>query len=334
MVSARQMIALLSSLNEGDDEQFYAIALQVAATEARRGRVEVANELRAKVDAARNKKEAEPRLEVKRGRIVVPITQPRGELQKLLTTSAPKTRLTNLSVATEIRSRLERFVRQQRSRERLRQYAKVPNSRLLLMGPPGCGKTLTAAALAGELHLPLHVIRLDSVITRFMGETAAKLRLIFDHISANRGLYLFDEFDAIGGKRTSDNDVGEMRRVLNSFLQFIEEENTTDSIVAAATNHPQLLDEALFRRFDDIIEYHLPDQSLVEAFLRDKLHSFDTDAIEWARVSECGVGLSQAEIVRAVDDVIKDAIINESMTVKARSLCDALLHRKQLPKQI
>lgn len=93
MVSARQMIALLSSLNEGDDEQFYAIALQVAATEARRGRVEVANELRAKVDAARNKKEAEPRLEVKRGRIVVPITQPRGELQKLLTTSAPKTRL-------------------------------------------------------------------------------------------------------------------------------------------------------------------------------------------------------------------------------------------------
>ena len=217
MVSARQMIALLSSLNEGDDEQFYAIALQVAATEARRGRVEVANELRAKVDAARNKKEAEPRLEVKRGRIVVPITQPRGELQKLLTTSAPKTRLTNLSVAPEIRSRLERFVRQQRSRERLRQYAKVPNSRLLLMGPPGCGKTLTAAALAGELHLPLHVIRLDSVITRFMGETAAKLRLIFDHISANRGLYLFDEFDAIGGKRTSDNDVGEMRRVLNSF---------------------------------------------------------------------------------------------------------------------
>ena len=334
MVSARQMIALLSSLNEGDDEQFYAIALQVAATEARRGRVEVANELRAKVDAARNKKEAEPRLEVKRGRIVVPITQPRGELQKLLTTSAPKIRLTNLSVATEIRSRLERFVRQQRSRERLRQYAKVPNSRLLLMGPPGCGKTLTAAALAGELHLPLHVIRLDSVITRFMGETAAKLRLIFDHISANRGLYLFDEFDAIGGKRTSDNDVGEMRRVLNSFLQFIEEENTTDSIVAAATNHPQLLDEALFRRFDDIIEYHLPDQSLVEAFLRDKLHSFDTDAIEWARVSECGVGLSQAEIVRAVDDVIKDAIINESMTVTARSLCDALLHRKQLPKQI
>jgi SpoVK/Ycf46/Vps4 family AAA+-type ATPase len=334
MVSARQMIALLSSLNEGDDEQFYAIALQVAATEARRGRVEVANELRAKVDAARNKKEAEPRLEVKRGRIVVPITQPRGELQKLLTTSAPKTRLTNLSVATEIRSRLERFVRQQRSRERLRQYAKVPNSRLLLMGPPGCGKTLTAAALAGELHLPLHVIRLDSVITRFMGETAAKLRLIFDHISANRGLYLFDEFDAIGGKRTSDNDVGEMRRVLNSFLQFIEEENTTDSIVAAATNHPQLLDEALFRRFDDIIEYHLPDQSLVEAFLKDKLHSFDTDAIEWSRVSECGVGLSQAEIVRAVDDVIKDAIIGESMTVTARSLCDALLHRKQLPKQI
>ncbi len=270
MVSARQMIALLTGLNEGNDEQVYAIALQVAATEARRGRVEIANELQNLVAAARGKRDSRWSSEVRRGgKVVVPITQPRGELQNLLTSSDPSVTLANLTLSPEIKARLELFIRQQRERDRLRSFNRTPPSRLLLMGPSGSGKTLTASALAGELHLPLHVIRLDTVITRFMGETATKLRLIFDQVGMSRGVYLFDEFDAIGSKRTADNDVGEMRRVLNSFLQFMEEENSTDSVIIAATNHPQLLDEALFRRFDDIIRYDSPDAPMIELVLRD-----------------------------------------------------------------
>ena len=193
---------------------------------------------------------------------------------------------------------------------------------------------MTASALAGELHLPLHVIRLDTVITRFMGETAAKLRLIFDQVAMSRGVYLFDEFDAIGSKRSADNDVGEMRRVLNSFLQFMEEENSTDSVIAAATNHPQLLDEALFRRFDDIIQYDLPNATMIEQVLRDRLTSFDTGSIEWAAVREAGLSLSQAEIVRAAEEVVRDVIIRREKKVTSAALVSALEYRRILSELI
>ena len=144
------------------------------------------------------------------------------------------------------------LIRQQTQRDLLRPHGKTPSCKLLLAGPPGSGKTMTAAALAGELHLPLFSVRLDALITRYMGDTAAKLRLIFDQIGNTRGVYLFDEFDAIGSHRSADNDVGEMRRVLNSFLQFMEERSTT----ALSSQRPtirELLDRALGRRLDEVI---------------------------------------------------------------------------------
>src|SRR6185503_21230260 len=99
-----------------------------------------------------------------------------------------------------------------------------------------------------------------------MGETAAKLRLVFDAIQQTRAVYLFDEFDALGGERTSKNDVGEIRRVLNSFLQFLEQDES-DSLIIAATNHPQLLDRAVFRRFDTVIQYGLPSKAAAESVM-------------------------------------------------------------------
>ena len=117
---------------------------------------------------------------------------------------------------------------------------------------------MTSEALAGELKLPLYVVRLESLITRFMGETASKLRLVFDETLKRRGVYLFDEFDALGGRRNAVNDVAEMRRVLNSFLQMMEEPSATDSVLIAATNHPELLDRALLRRFDVVMEFAPP----------------------------------------------------------------------------
>ena len=107
---------------------------------------------------------------------------------------------------------------------RILEHGLAPRRKLLLVGPPGTGKTLTASVLAGELGLPLLQVRLDGLITKFMGETAAKLRQIFDATGRTRGVYFFDEFDAIGSQRGLANDVGEIRRVLNSFLQMIEQD--------------------------------------------------------------------------------------------------------------
>lgn len=330
MITARQMVSLLQSLNEGDEEQFYAIALQIAATEAKRGRVEVAQELQSQVEAARSKKSSSPRLETKKAGSVVAFSKPRGELQGLLSTSNPKATLSHLVLDTDVAARLRRLVEHQQKRARLREYSRTPEARLLLIGPPGSGKTYTASAIAGELHLPLHTIRLDAIISRFMGETASKLRLVFDQIALERAVYLFDEFDAIGGKRNFDNDVGEMRRVLNSFLQFLEEGNSTDSVVVAATNHPELLDPALLRRFDDVIVYPLPTSSMIPPLIEDRLSHFRTNFEKWDRIAAAGLGLSHAEVVRAADDVARDAILSGDSEIYERDLSRALEHRRRL----
>ena len=307
MATARQIVALVSSLNQGDDEQFFSIALQVAAAEAKRGRVSVANELRELVNQGRDRKRIE-----KIGRssdVVVPITKPRGELQQLLHSVTPRARLEDIFLRDDAKARLHDLVNQQKHREQLRQHGLVPVSTLLLVGPPGAGKTLTATALAGELHLPLYTVRFDNVITRYMGETASKLRLIFDQIASMRGVYLFDEFDAIGSKRTADNDIGEMRRVLNSFLQFLEESRSTDSLILCATNHAELLDRALFRRFDEVLRYNLPDESVARKLLASRLNACGFEDGWWKIVRAHTVGLSHAELVGAAEDTMKQAIL-------------------------
>lgn len=328
MATARQIISMLNSHLQGDEEQFLAIAMQVAASEARRGRTQVAEDLRSLVDKVRSlnvegvREGPSPRAEVS-----IPIVRPRGELQGLLSATYPKNRISDLIAPERLTGRIERLIFQQRSRALLREYGQTPQTRLLLVGPPGSGKTLTASVVAGELHLPLFVVRLEALITRYMGETSAKLRLIFDQISTVRGVYLFDEFDAIGGRRSAENDVGEMRRVLNTFLQFLEERNVTDSVVLATTNHPELLDRALFRRFDDVLDYDLPDDKAIEDLLRTELGGFSPRAGDWASILAAARGLSHAELVRAAGEAIKDAILSGNQAVRFDLLQEILADR-------
>ena len=323
MATAEQLKALLKSHTEGDTERFYSVALQVAATEAKQGHSSLARELRALVDEAR----AAPKPE---GQLVgpIPVAQPRGELAGLLSVSYPKARLSDMVLAEDVRAQLTRILREQHQQARLREHGLRPRSRVLLVGPPGSGKTLTASVLAGEMHLPLFSIQFDGLITKFMGETAAKLRLVFDAIHRTRGVYLFDELDAIGGNRALANDVGEMRRVLNSFLQFLEQESS-QSVVVAATNHPEILDRALFRRFNDVIEYDLPSAELAEQTVRVRLASFDTTQVAWPEVAAATSGLSYAEIVVACEDVAKTAVLDEQTSLSTREIVQALEDRRK-----
>jgi SpoVK/Ycf46/Vps4 family AAA+-type ATPase len=142
-----------------------------------------------------------------------------------------------------------------------------------------------------------------------MGETSAKLRQVFDSIENMPGVYLFDEFDAIGADRSLDNEVGEMRRILNSFLQFLEQD-VSDSIILAATNNSNMLDQALFRRFDDVLHYSLPSEHEIERLLEFKLKSYDNEFRVTYQLIETAMGLSQAEIARVCEDAIKIAILS------------------------
>ncbi|MEE4211959.1 MAG: ATP-binding protein, partial [Parvularcula sp.] len=245
MSNARQILALLESRASGDEEGFFAIALQIAAAEARQGRRTNAEALRAAVEKAR-RADADAASEIRLGAV-------EGEMADLLEHRTPRFRMKDVVLGEELNAQLQGFLSQQTKRDWLREHGRRPNRRLLFVGPPGSGKTITAEALASALRLNLYVVRLEGLVTKYLGETGAHLRSLFDEAAKRRGVFFFDEFDALGGRRDRPNDVGEMRRVLNGFLQAIEEDHSTDSPIIAATNHPELLDEALLRRFDLVL---------------------------------------------------------------------------------
>ncbi len=323
MATADQLKALVRSHASGDEDQFYSVALQVAARAARSGQNKFAQELRDLVD------EAKARSESPRSLRPVPVTQPRGELAGLLAVSYPDGRLSDLAVETEVRQRVERVLTEQRQADRLRERGYHPQHRLLLIGAPGTGKTITGRVLAGELRLPLFLIRLEVLITKFMGETAAKLRLIFDAVEETRGVYLFDEVDALAGDRSSGNDVGEIRRVLNSFLQFLDA-NNSESVIVATSNHPQLLDRAMFRRFDSVIEYPLPSPTIARDVIRNRLAAVDTKGLRWSNIDQAAEGLSHAELTLACEQAAKGAILSGKDRVTTAMLKAALLERRHV----
>ncbi|MBW2570745.1 MAG: ATP-binding protein [Deltaproteobacteria bacterium] len=144
----------------------------------------------------------------------------------------------------------------------------------------------------------------------------------------HRGIYLFDEFDSIGTMRALINDVGEIRRILNSFLQFIDLDDS-DSMILAATNHPDMLDYALFRRFDDVIEYNAPEMENRLRLLENKLTGFCIPKLDWGKLANESKGLSYAEISRACEDSLKETIINHKKKVTQKVITRMLAERKK-----
>ena len=326
MASSEQLKALIKSHISRDDGHFYSVAMQMAAHEAKLGHGKLAEELRDMIDAGKTRLGQDAS-----GKLVAigTATKPRGELANLLNVAYPANRLVDMVLDDRASSQLQRIIKEQRMLARIKEYGLSPRRKLLLVGPPGTGKTMTASVLAGELGIPLFSVRLDSLITKFMGETAAKLRQVFDAIADLRGVYFFDEFDAIGSQRGSTNDVGEIRRVLNSFLQMIEHDQS-NSLIIAATNHPEALDHALFRRFDDVVEYHLPTTSQALDLIRVRLGSFAPKPFKKDGLAEQAEGLSYAEICRAVDDSIKEAIMHDQAKVQRATLGHALEERHHI----
>jgi len=326
MSAARHIVGMLKSHIEGDDDEFLSVALQAAAHEARQGHGTLAQEMRALIERARRQGNSSAAPQTKYS-LPHPALEPNTGVAHLLSVQMPETRLSEMILDEDLRGRLERIVREQRERDVLVAHGLSPRRKILLVGPPGSGKTLTARALAGELKMPLMSVLLEGVITKFMGETAVKLKAVFDTMQNFPGVYFFDEFDAIGAKRGADNDVGEIRRVLNSFLQFLENDRSS-SLIVAATNHPEMLDRALFRRFDDVLTYQLPTFSMVEKLLRAKLIRFKTTKVNWAEIAVAAGGLSQAEVVSITQEAAKVAVLEGRKSIGTEDLMSVLAERQ------
>lgn len=324
MGASEQIKSLIKHFGEGDDERFISSALQIAAAEAQKGHINLAQELKALIDKARLQRNHSFADRSK----TIPILPSQRDLKELLDVFQPVIKLRNMVLDNSTKSSLENLIEEQKKWQLLRQYNLQPKRKLLLTGPPGCGKTMTAQALAGELGIPVFIVRLDGLVSKFMGESISKLRVIFDAMANHRGVYLFDEFDSIGSHRNIGQDVGEIKRVLNSFLINIEKDQS-NSIIICATNLPEMLDKALFRRFDEVIEFPMPTATEISAMIKKQLQSFEFESpLDMKNISNQFLGLNFSDIVRACEETIKAMILSGRNKLNAQDLIDALSKRK------
>ena len=296
MATADQILSLIRNHLNNDDTQFRKVALQISAVEARSGHAIVART----IQEVLNQK--------KTSLGTVRLVSKNKDIDDLLLQVDTYDDMTSLVLSQELKEKLDRVIKEYLKKETLSKYGLANRRKLLLYGASGTGKTMTASALAKEFNLPFFVVRTEKVVTKFMGETGQKLGRIFDFINEVPAVYLFDEFDAIGSQRGMDNEVGEQRRILNTFLQLLERDDS-DSFIIAATNSIESIDKAMFRRFDDVIEYKLPDTEQRLALLREYLYT--AKDLDFSSAESLFDGMSHAEIKMVCSDIFKESLLND-----------------------
>ena len=296
MATADQILSLIRNHLNNDDTQFRKVALQISAVEARSGHAIVARTIQELLN------------QKKTSLGTVRLVSKNKDIDDLLLQVDTYDDMTSLVLSQELKEKLDRVIKEYLKKETLSKYGLANRRKLLLYGASGTGKTMTASALAKEFNLPFFVVRTEKVVTKFMGETGQKLGRIFDFINEVPAVYLFDEFDAIGSQRGMDNEVGEQRRILNTFLQLLERDDS-DSFIIAATNSIESIDKAMFRRFDDVIEYKLPDREQRLALLREYLYT--AKDLDFSSAESLFDGMSHAEIKMVCSDIFKESLLND-----------------------
>ena len=296
MANADQILSLIRNHLNNDDAQFRKVARQISAVEAKNGHAVLARTIQ---ELLSQKKTSFSALKL------IPRNK---DVDDLLLQVETYDCLKNMVTDKTLKEKIERVIKEFTKREELRKYGLANRRKLLLYGVPGTGKTMTAGVLAKELNLPLFIVRTEKVVTKFMGETGQKLSRIFDFIDEVPAVYLFDEFDAIGAQRGMENEVGEQRRILNTFLQLLERDSS-DSFIIAATNAIDSIDKAMFRRFDDVIEYRLPDSGQRIHLLREYLYA--AKELDYSMAAPLFEGMSHAEIKMVCSDIFKESLLND-----------------------
>lgn len=303
MASADLIKKLFKSYKQRDDEKFYATALEVIAEEKRKNHKILARDLRFILDNGNNNGLHDSNI---MNFQKLPRDKERGTI--LAEIRNPNRYLTDIILHDNLTQQMLSIFSEYRAKSILKTHGLTPKLKMLFAGPPGCGKTLCAEVIAHELGLPLLYIRFDSVISSYLGETAANLRKVFDYAEQGSWVVFFDEFDAIGKSRNNLDEHGELKRVVNTYLQLVDNFQS-DSLIIAATNHELLLDKALWRRFDDILYFDVPDNVQITDLIKLKLKSIHHKKLNYEDFIEHMVGWSHADIERVCLDAIKISIL-------------------------
>lgn len=301
---------LFLSHRRRNDEEFHAVALEVIAEEEKKNNHRLARDLMRILENGRSAMPVRPEAPVN----VEALPIDRERQTQLVDIRQPDRRMQDILLSKETAAAVERILQEYRKAELLRVHGLRPDAKLLFCGPPGCGKTLCSEIIASELGLPLLYTRFDAIVSSYLGETAANLRRVFEYASSGRWVVLFDEFDAIGKARDDATEHGELKRVINSFLQMLDG-FSAPSILIAATNHEQLLDPALWRRFDEILMFPRPSVHEIRSLLGMKLKNFPRSGIDLKTAATQLKGMSHADVERVCWDAIKATVLQDKDSV-------------------
>jgi SpoVK/Ycf46/Vps4 family AAA+-type ATPase len=253
----------------------------------------------------------------------------RGELD-LISVRDPVITFDDLLLAEDKRQLFAEVHLELREEDLLIQSGIAPRRTFLFVGPPGCGKSATAEALADELGRELAVVNLATVVSSFLGDTSKNLSSIFEAAASEHWVLLFDEFDAIGKERAERTDHGELKRVVTAFLQQLDNFRGP-SVLIAATNHPQLLDLAVWRRFDEVLKFEPPGVQEIRALLRLKLRSIPKQrSFDIERLASACSGMTQADVTRVVHDAYRHNVLhNRGKPLALKELMTAAEHVRE-----
>lgn len=293
---------LFKTISAGDVASIQKIAWAVVEEESKKGHTQLSKELAEILD---NRKES-PKSSV------LPLSRlPKSTRTQIpLATTIPFEELRyHMVLPDPVDEEFTRIEREYAARERLALHGLTPSRKILLYGPPGCGKSMGAERLSWNTGLPLIKVRFDAIVSSYLGETAVNLRSIFDTIHQTPCLFFIDEADSLARTRLAVQEVGEVKRIVNTFLQLLDEYKAPGLLVAA-TNLDSDLDAAVWRRFDAVIEVPRPGNSEIQGIIDQSLGAIPHKFENWEVITKRFSGLSAAQIVTCSQRAAKRLILD------------------------
>jgi SpoVK/Ycf46/Vps4 family AAA+-type ATPase len=320
LVSGSTLRKLFSGYASGSSDVFFSAAREAIESERSKNNRLLADDLEAILRKGRLGS---------KGNFFEDIPTDRDNGLPLLSIERHDYTLDRIVASSIVREEVGQVIKEYQREDLLESFGISPKRKLLFCGPPGCGKTLTARVLASELDRSLAIVRLDVLVSSLLGETASNIRKLFDFLDSGNWVVLFDEFDAIGTDRSRERDQGELRRVVNSILQLMDDYRGR-SLLIAATNHESMLDEAIWRRFDGVFAFRLPSVQDRKIMLRMFMGGVDHQGVDTDRIAERSLGgASGSDVERVAVESMRRAAVEGRRTVNVQDFKYALNDYRQ-----